>query len=296
MDSTSNSNAQSLLRTGKDIFAPRRDITEFKHRYGLLFGVAVGLTFAVATWGFDAVWLNNANGLQPWVKLLAGAIPCVVIGGITGRVSAQLDKSILALLLWIIAGSGFAWLTVAVPIQAAPRLIAFVEPGTQGLLNYVYYEGFNIRIGVAYAWITIFVGIVGLLQIPLSDSGVFSTSTGGKLAPIFVIMIIMGICGFIVDGLINKPLRSATTAMDETLQFYLEHQGKDVDSATARKMYLGSLREVEEHIAPGYRLIVGSFDEYFGEVQILVKFQTAWADCAVIYDQPILCKEVIRAP
>lgn len=258
--------------------------------------MTVGLTFAVTTWGFDAVWLNNANGLQPWVKLLAGAIPCVVIGGITGRVSAQLDKSILALLLWIIAGSGFAWLTVAVPIQAAPRLIAFVEPGTQGLLNYVYYEGFNIRIGVAYAWITIFVGIVGLLQIPLSDSGVFSTSTGGKLAPIFVIMIIMGICGFIVDGLINKPLRSATTAMDETLQFYLEHQGEDVDSATARKMYLGSLREVEEHIAPGYRLIVGSFDEYFGEVQILVKFQTAWADCAVIYDQPILCKEVIRAP
>lgn len=258
--------------------------------------MTVGLTFAVTTWGFDAVWLNNANGLQPWVKFLAGAIPCVVIGGVTGRISAQLDKTIFAFLLWIIAASGFAWLTVALPIQIAPRLIALVEPGTQGLLNYVYYEGFNTRIGVAYAWITIFVGIVGLLQIPLSDSGVFSASVAGKLAPIFVVIIIMGICGFIVDGLINEPLRSATVAMDETLQFSLEHQGKDVDSATARAMHLGALRGIEKNIASGYRLIVSGFDEYFGEIQILVKFQTMWADCTVIYNQPIMCKEVIHAP
>jgi hypothetical protein len=259
--------------------------------------MALGLTFALATWGIDAILLNKIHGLQPWIKFAAGAIPCMIIGGFTGWLSAKLDKSVLSFALWLLAASFFAWMTVFVPIQIAPRMLNVIEPDTQGLLHYVYYENFAFRIGVAYIWIAIFVSMIGLLQIPLSESAVFSTSGGGKIFPMLVCAVLMWICGTIVDsGLINEPLRSATTALDATLQFSLDHQGQEIDRATSLEMHLGSLRTIQSVITPQYKLMVSGYDEYFGEVQVLARFEKSWVECTVVYNQPSTCHEVVKTP
>lgn len=275
----------------------RPEILQARHRYGMYFGMALGLTFALATWGIDAILLNNVHGLRPWIKFAAGAIPCMIIGGFTGWLSAKLDKSVLSFVLWLLAASFFAWMTVSVPIQIAPRLLNIVEPETQGLLHYTYYENFAFRISVAYIWIAIFVSMIGLLQIPLSESAVFSTSGGGKIFPMLVCAVVMWICGTIVDSsLVNEPLRSATTALDATLQFSLEHQGQEIDRATSLEMHLGSLRTIQSVISPQYKLMVSGYDEYFGEVQVLARFEKSWVECTVVYNQPSTCHEVGEAP
>jgi hypothetical protein len=274
----------------------RPDIIKSRHRYGILFGSFLGVSFAIATWGIDAYILSQAHGLHPWMKFAAGALPCMFVGGLAGRAAAQFEKSSLAVLFWLAAALFFAWLTVALPLRLMPTLMGIAEPGTQGLLHHEYYENFASRIGVATIWVAIFVCAVGLVQLPISESAVFSASFLGKVFPLLVTAVIMGICGVIVDSLNNEPLRTAATAMHETIQFSLQNQGREIDKATSRRMHQGSLRGIRELLTEQYGIVVSGYDEYLGNVQVLVKFEAAWAECTVVYNQPVFCKEVTPIP
>ncbi len=99
---------------------------------------------------------------------------------------------------------------------------------------------------LAFIWISIFVSIGGLLQLPLSDTGVFSASIMGRLSPLVVAIVLMGICGTIVDGLNNELLRGPVQSMNATIQFYVDNLGKEIPAKESRHMHLGSLRAVQD--------------------------------------------------
>jgi len=280
----------------KPISTDRADVIRAKRAYGIWFGAALGLTFSLFAWGVDAYLLSQMNTLHPWIKFAGGAVPSVLIGALAGWLTARFDRPFLAIPLWGVASLAFAWLTVMLPLQIAPRLLNMLEPNIEGLLHYTYYPGFASRIGVAFIWIAIFVTITGLLQLPLSDGAVFSTSIFGKLAPMLVGLFLMSISGTIIDGLNNELLRAPINSLDATIQFALDHRGQKVDLAEARKMHVGSLRAVDGSITPQRKLIVSGYDEYLSEVNVLVKFDRDWVECQVFYDQPLNCKQIGTIP
>jgi hypothetical protein len=268
------------------------DVLRAKHTYGMWFGIALGLTFSIFAWGIDAYRLDQINGLYPWLKFLGGAIPCMIVGGFAGWLAARLDKPIFGLLLWAVAASVFAWLTVSLPLQITPRLLSLLEPDLKDLLHYTYYpEAFMSRFGVAYAWLIIFVSIAGLLQIPLSDSAVFSTSFFGKISPMLVTLVLMAICGTIVDSLNNELLRAPVSALDTTIQFAIDNRGKEIDPLKSRQMHLAALRTVENLITPERRFIVSGYNAFLEEVQVLARFEKGWVECKLISNQLISCKQ-----
>ena len=279
-----------------DLTPARPDILRSKRIYGMWFGVALGLSFSIFSWGVDAYLLSKVHGLYPWLKFLVSALACMIIGGLTGWLSAKLDKPILSTLLWVIAASVFAWLTISIPVQITPRIFSFIEPDIKGLLHYTFYEEFLSRFGLAYVWIAIFVSLAGLLQIPLSDSAVFSTSVLGKLSPMLVSLVLMGICGTIVDGLNNELLRSPIFSVDSTIQFSIDHRGKEIDLLESRRMHLAALRTVQDLITPERKYMVSGYDEFLENIYILVKFEKAWVECQVINNQLSLCKQVGNTP
>jgi hypothetical protein len=61
-------------------------------------------------------------------------------------------------------------------------------------------------------------------------------------------------------------------------------------------MHLTSLRAVQDVLEQPRRLIVGTFDEWLGQVNVLTQFGNTWVDCAVIYNQPSFCSYVSREP
>ena len=270
----------------------RSDVLRAKRIYGIWFGAALGFTFSLFAWGVDAYMLSRMNSLYPWLKFVSGAIACLLIGGLAGWLSAKIGKPILAIMIWAVTALGFAWLTVMLPLQIAPRLLGLIEPQVQGLLHYEYYSGFASRIGIAFVWIAIFVSIAGLLQLPLSDSAVFSTSFLGKVTPMLVGLFLMGISGTIIDGLNNELLRSPVDSLNSTIQFAVDHQSKNVDLAESRRMHQGALKVVKDAITPERKLIVSGYDEYLSEVNVLVKFQKDWVECEVFYNQPLNCEKV----
>lgn len=275
----------------------RSEVVRAKHAYGAWFGIALGLTFSIFAWGIDAFRLDQINGLYPWLKFLGGAIPCMIVGGIAGWLSARLDKPLFGLLIWAFAASIFAWLTVSLPMQITPRVLAMLEPEIGDLLHYTSYPAaFASRFGVAYAWLVIFVSIAGLLQIPLSDSAVFSTSLFGKISPMLVTVVLMAICGTIVDTLNNELLRAPVDTFDSTIQFVLDNQGKKIDPAKARQMHLGALRTVEDLVTPERKFIVSGYNAFLEEVKVLARFEDAWVECELISNQLISCEQVGGVP
>lgn len=271
----------------------RSDIVRSKHAYGVWFGIALGFTFSIFAWGIDAYRLDQVNGFYPWLKFFGGAIPCIILGGFAGWLTAKLDKPLFGLLVWAVVASIFAWLTVSLPLQITPRILSFIEPEITTLLHYNYQpEAFAPRFGMAYVWLAIFVSIAGLLQIPLSDSAVFSTSFFGKISPMLVTLVLMAICGIIVDNLNNEPLRAPVTALNSTIQFSIDNQGKEIDSKTSRQMHLGALRTVGDLITPERKFIVSGYDLFLEDVQVLVRFEKDWIECGLIANQLISCKQV----
>ena len=267
-------------------------VLQFKHRFGIWYGAALGLSFAIFAWGVDSFLLSRMNGLFPWLKFLGGVLPCVIVGGGVGWLSARLDRPLLAMLLWAGAASVFAWLTVNLPLQITPRILDLADPDIQDLLHYTYYETFSTRFTVAYIWIAIFVSLAGLLQIPLSDSAVFSTSSFGRISPMLATLVLMSVCGTIVDGLNNEKLRGPVDAVNTTVQFALENRGREVDPAEARRMHLGALRSVEDLITPERKFIVSGYDQLLEQVQVLARFEGAWVECDLIVNQLIRCEQV----
>jgi hypothetical protein len=159
-------------------------------------------------------------------------------------------------------------------------------------LNYTFYEGFQSRFVIAAAWISLFVALVGVLQLPLTEPAAFATSFFGKVAPLLVCSVVMFINGVMVDTLNNEPLRAAVLHLNNTIQFSVEHQGEEVDRALSRTMRMSSLRAVQDVISQPRKLIVGSYDQYLDQIHVLVRFGSTWVDCVVVYNQPSFCKYV----
>jgi len=280
-----------------ELTTERPDILRTKRIYGIWYGAIVGLAFAFFSWGIDSYQLSNYHGIQPWLKFAVGAALCTIVGGMTGWFSAKVNKPLYSILFWLIAASIFAWLTVNLPLVIMPKILSILDPQLSGLLHYTYYDDFNSRVSVGYTWLSIFIAIAAILQIPLSDSAVFSTSTFGKLIPLIMAVILMSISGTIIDnGLINEPLRTATISTDNTIQFIVDNRGKEVDKTEARRMHTGAFRAIDDSVTPQRELIVSGYDGLLGEITVLVRFEEDLVECQVIYNQPITCKVLEGSP
>jgi len=279
-----------------EIPANRADVLRSKYIYGFWFGVVTGLSFSIFAWGVDAYQLAQIHGLFPWLKFLLGGIPCMIIGGFTGWLSARIGKPLLALLFWLIAALIFAWFTLRIPLQITPRVLSMMEPSLKNFLHYTYYEGFSVSFGIAFVWIGIFAAVTGLLQIPLSDSAIFSTSSFGKIAPMLLAIVLMAISGSTADNLVNELLRSPVYAINSTIQFFIDHRGEPIEPLKSRQMHLGSLNTVQELITPKRKFIISGYDELLGDVKVLARFQQAWVECEILYNQPLSCKQVGQTP
>lgn len=278
---------QPLLTTDAKF---RPEILRQKQLSGAIYGIVAGLVFALSTWGWDGFLLSQAHAFLPWTKLIIGSIGCAIAGGLAGWLSARFDKGIITVILWMAAAVVFSWLNVALPLQMALLVSERLEPQLQGLIIPGSAEMLQVRFQLAFIWIVIFNVLAGVMEIPLVEPAVFSTSFFGKVMPYIICAIVLGIGGTFADNFNNEALRSPVLALDETIQFVLDHQGKQVDPAVARRKFAGSIRGVRDYLTSDRRLIINRFDDQLGEIGIIVKFEDEWIDCEIIYSQPAYCK------
>ena len=57
-------------------------------------------------------------------------------------------------------------------------------------------------------------------------------------------------------------------------------------------MHLGALRGIKDVVTAERKFIISGYDELLGEVDVLVRFQNAWVECKVLYNQPASCTQI----
>jgi len=122
------------------------------------------------------------------------------------------------------------------------------------------------------------------------DTAVFSISVFGKIVPFLVCAVFMGIAGFVIDDLVNVPLRKAILSVETPIQFILDHRGLEVDPAISRKNHAGSLHGVIDAVSASRQLIVSSYDDNFALIYVLVHFEDAWVVCTTVNSQASYCQ------
>jgi hypothetical protein len=267
-------------------------LVRLRIKYGTLYGVCAGLFFALCLWGYDSVMLARAHAFYPFLKLLLGAICFALVYGLVGWLTARLGIMVVGLVSWLLAAWAIAWLTIYIPLKMVPLLMGWFKPDMQAWLSYPIYPEFGARVFGTFVLLAIFSGFLGLFENLLVEPASHAVALISRFVPFLVCFVAMVLAGLMMDEFVSQPMRAPIVAMDKLIQFSLDHRGETIDAETARKMHLGSLRLIEDLLDRPRRLVMGSYDETFGIVDVMVDFDGEWADCNVFYEQASICKPV----
>lgn len=263
-----------------------------KQIFGLSYGMIAGLAFSVTLWGLDGLKLAQAFAYFPWTKFVVGAPLAMLVCGAAGWLTSRWGKPLLGVLLWALAAGALAWLTILVPIVIAPSAMKLLVPEFRSLLHYTFYDNTTILTAVAFGWVGITAFIVAIIQVPMVEQAIFSINLLGKIMPHIICAVLMLVGGSVADSLNNRPLREPLLSMNATIQFALDHQGKQVSPKAARDVHLASLRTVQDLITEERRLVVSDFDPLLENVTILVNFDGNWAECDTIFGHALTCHSI----
>lgn len=272
------------------------DISRMKVLYGAIYGLVAGMSFAIATWGWDSYLLSQSHVAFPWLKLIVGTLACGLGGGIAGWIAARFGRWYLVLPAWVGLTALFAWLTVALPLQIVSIGTAWFEPELQKYIHYSSLDELAPQFWVAFAWILIFALITSVLQTASVDAAVFSASIFGKISPFLLSAVIFVICGVIADNMNNELLRRSVMAMDSAIQFVVDNQGKKADPTLSRAYHAGSLLAIRDQVTPERKLMIRDYGSYLSDVRVIVKFDGFLANCDIINEQPSNCTPLQDQP
>ena len=259
-------------------------------RYTLLLGVIAGLAFSLALWGYEAVLFIQAHVAYPWLPMLVGTILCVIICTLAALLTWLVNRALLGIIFWILAARLIAELAITLPLKIAPSLMMFFEPGLRSRLPaYPINDTFQTWAGFGTVWLAIFLGILGLLQLTLVESAVPATTSAGRLLAYFIFVPVMVLASVMSSNMINEQLRAPLIATNNGIQFYIDHQNVRLDPVLSRQMHMSSFDPISGLINRPRRLFLGQYDDYFGQVDVLIDFQGVWADCTTVYGQPVGC-------
>jgi hypothetical protein len=272
------------------------ELSRQKQIAGLLYGLAGGLSFAVFAWGIDGLLLARAHGAFPWVKFIPGLVICLISGGLVGWLTIKLNQIFLGIIAWVAMALLYSQMIIWLPIRVAPALIKLSNVSLGEYLKYPYYPELNQHLWFGFAIIAIVAIINGLLERILVEQALFTSGKYAIIVPMVVCALSFGLAGNTGDSLMNKNFREPIQIVDELIQFAQDNVGKEVPGDVARAMHLGALNTVKEYVVRDRKLILSNFDQYMGQVDVLVDFEGKWVKCTTIFNQVTNCKPALEMP
>jgi hypothetical protein len=260
-------------------------------RYSLWLGAFTGFVLSSALWAYETVLLIQAHVAYPWIPFLVGTILFMVICTSAALLTCLANRALLGIVFWVLAGRLMALLLITIPLRIAPGVMFIFEPGLQSRLPAYAINGtFRSWEGFGTVGLAIFFGILGLLQLTLVDQSVPATSPAGRLVAYFVFVPVVLLASVMLSDMINQPLRAPLIATNQLIQFAIDNQNTKVNPTIARQEHLNTIEPIASMIERPRRLFLGTYDETFSQVDVLIDFNGAWVDCSTVYLQPVFCQ------
>ncbi len=275
----------------------KKTVNKKKQLVGLLYGAAAGLAFSIFAWGIDAIVLAGAHGAYPWVRFIPGFIISLLAGSIAGWVTVRIQNHLVSITIWVLFALLLSKLFIWLPITATPSIISMFN---ESLGSYLQYPAYLKELGqlrwFGFATIAIVAFVNALIENILIDQALFGTGKIALIVPLVVCALSFSLAGNAIDGLYNRHIREPIVIVNDLIEFAAENLDKEVPKDVSRKMHLSALNTIKEYLTRDRKLILGNFDQTFGQIDILVIFEGHWVKCTTIYGQVTMCKDALETP
>lgn len=265
-----------------------------KRRQGLgaLYGAIGGLVFSVLTWGLDALSLAQSHVVLPFGKFVPGLILCVLLCMLVGWLSARIDKAAVALLLWIGLSVLLVVMILWLPIDWMSWLTHQFYPVYSSFIKYPSLAGSSQFIILGSIALALLAGIAGLIENLLIDSAMEKQGNGGVVGMIFMVALLLGIGGYLMDNMLNPNFRDSADAMDTLIHFAVENKDNEVDPIVSRQSHLSTMTQIgaEVYTKP-HKLIIQTYDRVaLTQIDFIVDFSGDLYSCTVVGNAPVYCR------
>ncbi len=260
-----------------------------KQRIGFFYGLVAGAVLSMTAWGVDAVQLASAHVAFPFTKFLPALFICALAGSIVGWLSIRIGHWLASIILWILLAVLAVWLVLWLPVNGSAQILRWLNPNLAHWIEYPPIDGLGQFRVIGLIVIGIPCLLCGIMENNLVDQTLSAQGVGGWIAMLLVAALLLGAAGFAADELLNRHFRESAQALNQTLAFAAENQGKVVEKTLARRMRLSVVKQLGNLVTNPHEMILIAYDSTLGQMDYLVDFRGTWARCKVIYAQPTQC-------
>ncbi|MFQ6102066.1 MAG: hypothetical protein ACE5OS_12655 [Anaerolineae bacterium] len=262
---------------------------------GTAYGLIFGFSFALFTWGYDALLLASSTAHLAWTKLLLGLPLAIVIGSLTGRLAASSPSTAVSVTLWAAAGGLFGVIAGHIPFDggnlaawlADRRLwgVPILAYGHAAAVRTTLVVFINVALGTA-------VGFVESLAVQWAWDRATPDSmmSGGSWAVLLVCVPLALLLAVSIDGFINQPLRTPQWAVSELVRLTVTASPEVTEAQEASYRSIEPFREaLSEHYVSHF-VGFGSDTESWYSAYVDVIFDNGFVlRCATVGKNVVYC-------
>ncbi len=245
-----------------------------------MLGALGGLIYALFAWGWDAYLMFTAHASLPFAKLVIGAIPSVAIFVLISWASIRSSHMVVRMLLWMAAACGLSFLVSLLTFQIFAEVLKTALPDVSASINYFTPAGIRGRLFVIMVMTNILFIVGGLLSDNAGEAIFSSSGTIGWMIPVLLCLAFFAGAGYVADSNFNAELRDQLISVDEQLEEVAQLDLEDLSERDQRLVRRFTKLNVD--LDGPRKLLIGSFDDSFSQVQMLINFNGQWAQCLVL--------------
>lgn len=268
-----------------------RQISLANQRWGVIFGLVLGLAFAAGAWGVDALALSQTSTQYPWLRLVPGLLLSLPFALLAGWIAARSENGLVSAIVWAVAAAISLWIAGHIPYEISSQIVRWLDPNFRGLEVYPFPESAATRLGMGIAVgivLAIIAGGLGTMAVDNLRLGVGFTRIG-----MTVICCGLMICaGLFSDNINNRPLRAPLVEMEHLIELYKSYQGKSITPQESRQLHFGVVKPMADMIDQPRQMVLGDYQpDTLESARVFVRLGDTWFRCWVIVEQPSFCQK-----
>lgn len=284
-----------------DLDSPERHTLPAYRRLGALNGLLIGLALGLGAWGLEMVRVSRLPLPLAVPTLVLGVMLLMLLGGITGWLSARIAHNVVTVILWVLAGVAVVFVLGYLPFYGRTLVTWLADPRFFGRQVFPYSLGGTISgLILGGIFIILFLAVLGLLQGYRLENLV--SETQNRRVPGWrawlALLLPLPLVFLIAWGTANALVNPAATAAQLTHRAILRAQTFDGDvrdiPPEAGISFL-ALRPVQDQIEGPFSLGIVDTNVETSIVTIAAHFDNGeWIHCSVINDQFNFCYDAAQ--
>lgn len=280
------------------VIAIERELTQHQlvRKLGLCNGLLIGLALGMGALAPQAITLSRAHVQGVYPTLLLGLLILLLLGGVTGWLSAWRSSALWGGLVWLLAASLMSWTIGHLPYEGRNLAIWLADHRFGRLSVYTFSAAAQARLLMAGFFLVLLLAILGLLQSYrlegiASETDVDGGMTGRSCFLLLLPLPLVFAIGLAADDLVNKPERRALRLLDEVIRTGRTYPGDLFALSLEQGVNYNAIAGTRDLMSANYALSTAEITlAATSSIVIVAHFDNgAWINCQVAADQLLHC-------